>query len=129
MEKFEKMVLQNQEASKEKLTCAKRAIIDMVKNNELVTVADLTKRTGLSRAYFYKNAAVKAELDKARDLQKGKTIVRPQKVILDKAMQEQLLILQEQLRQVKAENTNLKKQLQKMQKNMKKQDLSFLRSL
>lgn len=129
MEKFEKMVLQNQEASKEKLTCAKRAIIDMVKNNELVTVADLTKRTGLSRAYFYKNAAVKVELDKARDLQKGKTIVRPQKVILDKAMQEQLLILQEQLRQVKAENTDLKKQLQKMQKNMKKQDLSFLRNL
>ena len=55
MSNFSKMLEVNKEISTKKEERAIREITKMLDNNIQVTVAELVKRTGLSRAYFYKN--------------------------------------------------------------------------
>ncbi len=89
MGKTETMLLKNKEANAAKVETAVDCIKDMLRNDEQVVVCELVKRTGLSRAFFYNNEAVRAELDKAQELQDGKSFVAPQKVAIDKAFGEE----------------------------------------
>ena len=86
MTKYDRMVATNKATSTAKIAKAKAEISKMVSENIQVTVGELVKRTGLSRGFFYKNEEVSRALENARDLQDGKALTRPQKVILDKAM-------------------------------------------
>ena len=52
--KYDKMVAITQAESQRKMNIAKNTISDMLKNMERITVAELVKRTGLSRGFFYK---------------------------------------------------------------------------
>lgn len=79
MEKFEKMVEQNQAENREKISSAIVAIIEMEQAGERVQICELTKRTGLSRGFFYKNAAIRKELDLALELQRGMIFTNPRK--------------------------------------------------
>ena len=51
--KAEKMVQLNRMASRQKVNRALWEIEEMLEHEELVTIADLVERTGLSRAFFY----------------------------------------------------------------------------
>ena len=68
-------------------------------------------------------------LENARDLQDGKALTRPQKVILDAAMDKQLQILQQQIEKLKNENSSLSKKNQDLQKALNKKDLNFIKNL
>lgn len=129
MTKFDKMVATNRATSEAKIIKAKTEISKMLSENVQVTVGDLVKRTGLSRGFFYKNEEVSTALENARELQDGKALTRPQKVILDKAMDKQLQILQQQIDKLKNENSGLSKKNQDLQKALNKKDLSFIKSL
>ena len=94
-----------------------------------MTVCELVKRTGLSRGFFYKNPEISKELDRARERQHGRVFVKPQKAILDKAMDNQLQVLQQQIVKLKKENETLKAENQKLEKALKKKDLAFIKSL
>lgn len=50
--KYDKMVAITQAESQRKMNIAKNTISDMLKNMERITVAELVKRTGLSRGFF-----------------------------------------------------------------------------
>ena len=50
--KYDKMVAITQAESQRKMNIAKNTISDMLKNMERITVAELVKRTGLSRGIF-----------------------------------------------------------------------------
>ena len=50
--KYDKMVAITQAESQRKMNIAKNTISDMLKNMERITVAELVKRTGLSRCKF-----------------------------------------------------------------------------
>ena len=100
MTKYDRMVATNRATSEAKIAKAKAEIAKMVSENIQVTVGELVKRTGLSRGFFYKNEEVCQALENARDLQDGKALTRPQKVILDAAMDKQLQILQQQILQI-----------------------------
>jgi len=52
--KYDKMVAITQAESQRKMNIAKNTISDMLKNMERITVAELVKRTGLSRGFFIK---------------------------------------------------------------------------
>lgn len=91
--KAEKMVRLNRAASREKVSRALREIDRMLEDEELVTIADLVERTGLSRAFFYNNKKVNQAVERARDLQQSRKFVKPQQVILDQAMEQQILML------------------------------------
>ena len=55
MNKYDKMIEENQKKSKEKIELAQRTIQDMISNKERISVPKLMKKTGLSRGFFYKN--------------------------------------------------------------------------
>lgn len=68
-------------------------------------------------------------MEDARDLQDGKALTRPQKVILDKAMDKQLQILQQQIEKLQSEKSSLSKKNQELQKALNKKDLNFIKNL
>ena len=129
MSKYDKMVANNQAASREKIDCARKAILLLLEEDRQVTVCELVKRTGLSRGFFYKNPEISKELDRARERQHGRVFVKPQKAILDKAIDNQLQVLQQQIMKLKKENETLKAENQKLEKALKKKDLAFIKSL
>ena len=111
--KAEKMVQINRAASREKVSRALREIDRMLEDEELVTIADLVERTGLSRAFFYNNKKVNQAVERARDLQQSRKFVKPQQVILDQAMEQQILMLknmdlQMEIDSLRVENESLK---------------------
>ena len=83
MSKYSKMVESNQKASKEKIDCAIQTIKEMLEKEEQLLVCDLVRKTGLSRAFFYKNPDVSKFLNEARQQQEGKVFHQKKKVILD----------------------------------------------
>ena len=129
MTKYDRMVATNKATSTAKIAKAKAEISKMVSENIQLTVFLLLKRTGLSRGFFYKNEEVSRALENARDLQDGKALTRPQKVILDKAMDKQLQVLQQQIEKLKNENSSLSKKNQDLQKALNKKDLNFIKNL
>ena len=69
--KYDKMVAITQAESQRKMNIAKNTISDMLKNMERITVAELVKRTGLSRGFFYKNELIRREMDDATHRQEA----------------------------------------------------------
>ena len=112
--KAEKMVQLNRAASREKVSRALREIDRMLEDEELVTIADLVERTGLSRAFFYNNKKVNQAVERARDLQQSRKFVKPQQVILDQAMEEQITMLTKRLREVQEENEGLEREVEEL---------------
>lgn len=116
MKKYENMVERNLAKSKEKTDKAIKEMIKMLDADEQVTVCALAKRTECSRSFFYNNQKVHEELQRIRHLQEGRDFARPQKAILDKAMDKELVILKKRLcdkdieiEKLKTENEKLKK--------------------
>lgn len=129
MEKYEKMVTANRFASRAKIDKAKREIEEMLNSDIEVSVAELVHRTGLSRGFFYKNEEVYRELSRARDLQQGKTFHKPQEVVLNKAMDQQIKIMRKQLDKLQSENEILMSENQRLKKAFQKRDLAFIKNL
>lgn len=80
MNKYDSMIACNKKASEEKVNRAVTEIRQMLTEREKVTVPKLTKRTGLSRGFFYKNETVRKEMDRALEQQAG--MIDPNYVIL-----------------------------------------------
>lgn len=87
----------------------------------------LVKITGLSRGFFYKNPTIRSEIDRAIEQQAG--TVDPRRGILDKAMNDRIELLQQQLAKLKRENEALKKENERLQKALNKKSLNILRGL
>lgn len=127
MNKYDKMVEENQKKSKEKIETARRAIYDMIEGRERITVPKLMKKTGLSRGFFYKNPIIREEMDKAVEQQAG--MIDPRREILNMAMEKQIELLNQKVANLTHENSSLKKEVARLQKALKKQDLNFIKNL
>ena len=129
MEKFEKMVKQNQAESREKISSAIAAIIEMEQAGERVQICELIKRTGLSRGFFYKNTAVRKELDRVLELQRGMTFTNPRKAVLDVAMEKQIVLLTKQVEKQKKQIAELEAENKKLKKALGRKELAFIKQL
>lgn len=127
MNKYDKMIEENQRKSKEKICLAQQTIHDMVANKERITVPKLMKKTGLSRGFFYKNPTIRVLMNQAIEEQAG--MIDPRREILNMAMEKQIELLNQKVAALTRENGELKKKNEKLQKALKKQDLSFIKSL
>lgn len=127
--KYERMVAANKATSRAKINKAKMEISNMLLENIQVTVGELVKRTGFSRGFFYKNEEVVYAIENAKNLQRGKAYTKPQKAILDRAMDKQLQVMQKQIEKLKAQNQQLEKLNQDLQKALNKKDLAYIKSL
>ena len=112
MNKYDKMIEENQRKSKEKIELALQAIQDMLANKERISVPKLMKKTGLSRGFFYKNPTVRDTLNQAVEQQAGMIDLLNQKVAA-----------------LSRENKELKRKNEKLQKALRKQDLNFIKNL
>ena len=127
MNKYDKMIEENQKKSKEKICLAQQTIHDMLANKDRITVPKLMKKTGLSRGFFYKNPTIRDMLNQAVEEQAG--MIDPRREILNMAMEKQIELLNQKIAALTRENSELKKKNEKMQKALKKQDLSFIKNL
>ena len=127
MNKYDKMIEENQRKSKEKICLAQQTIHDMVTNKERITVPKLMKKTGLSRGFFYKNPTIRDLMNQAIEEQAG--MIDPRREILNMAMEKQIELLNQKIAALTRENSELKKKNEKLQKALKKQDLSFIKNL
>ena len=116
MAKQDNMVQRNREESRAKVEKAIAMMTKLYQSGEQVTVAALMRKTGLSRAFFYNNKDVHAELRRFQGLQEGQSFVYPQKVVLDSALENSIILLkkklalrEEEIRKIRAENERLKK--------------------
>jgi len=127
MNKYDKMIEENQRKSKEKICLAQQTIHDMVANKERITVPKLMKKTGLSRGFFYKNPTIRDLMNQAIEEQAG--MIDPRREILNMAMEKQIELLNQKIEALTRENSELKKKNEKLQKALKKQDLNFIKNL
>lgn len=133
--KYDKMVAITRAESQKKMNIAKNTISDMLKNTERITVAELVKRTGLSRGFFYKNEFIRREMDDA--------IHRQEVIFKDRQLKNSVLDLKLELLRVKAENgklseqnqeliqknEQLSQQVEKLRKQIGKKEISLLKRL
>lgn len=126
MNKYDKMVEINRERSDEKITAARLAIRKLMENGEQICIPQLMKMTGLSRGFFYKNPIIRVEIDQAVE-QVG--MVNPRKHILDKAMDDRIGLLMQELAMLKRENSTLKQENEKLKKALTKKSRNIISSL
>lgn len=129
MSKYSKMVEKNKNRSKEKISRAIREIKKMIDNEEPLLVCDLVKRTGLSRAFFYKNPEVSSYLCEARKRQEGKVFHQRKKVILDYAIEQQNNLIKKEFEKSKRKNKELQAENEKLKKALRKKDLDFIKHI
>ena len=129
MEKHNNMVLQNKERSQAKVDKAIKAIHKMLDNDEQVVVCSLVKKTGLSRAFFYKNEAVHAELQRAQELQEGKSFIAPQKLVINKAMDREIKFLKKKIEERDSLIASQQREIARLKKALETQSLKALADL
>lgn len=140
--KYDKMIEITQAESRRKMEVAKKAISSMLDNMERITVAELVKRTGLSRGFFYKNQMVRRELDDA--IHRQEAIFKNQHpVIMDKELENTMVDLKLELLRAKMQNEELttqneelaksneqlRQQVEKLQKQLRRKEISLLKRL
>ena len=140
--KYDKMVEITKELSRGKINLAQKTISDMLEKSEKITVAELVRRTGLSRGFFYKNHTIRSKLDaailkkktaiwfhdKITDEQKSGTAVMNlrKEVLKEKATNEELVA---QIQDYAQENQKLREKIEKLEKQVRRKEVSFLKKL
>ncbi|MDD2960419.1 MAG: DUF6262 family protein [Lachnospiraceae bacterium] len=127
MNKYDKMIEENKKRSAEKVAVSRAAIRELQESREYISVPKLMKMTGLSRGFFYKNLTIRKEMDRAIEQQAG--LVDPRREIIDKAMDNQIELLQQKVAEQRYEIEQLKKKNEKLQKALNKKDLGFIKNL
>lgn len=139
--KYDKMIAVNKAESEQKIKKAIRAIDDMSARGMPISVTELVRWTGLSRGFFYKNPLIREELDNA--IKNQGACYNPRQVIIDKAMNNTLMILKSEIRKVKAQNEELQlknqelceqneclnKEVENLKKQLGRKEIGLLKKL
>ena len=93
------------------------AIESMYRKNEKISVAELTKLTGLSRGFFYNNPNVKQVMMELKEKQQGQTLRNPKSDAIAKAQEARIKSLEQKLSDSvpKSEYENLQKKYEELQ--------------
>lgn len=115
MNNYDNMLSVCRKLSEEKKILAIDTIRQMVRDSEPVSIVELTKITGLSRSFFYKNIQVKTELANAIKAQKGKTLRSKRDKTLNEALKETVRMQKEEIDRLRAANSQLRFTLKRLQ--------------
>lgn len=134
--KYDKMVAITQEESRHKIQLAQDTITAMMAGREKITVAELVKRTGLSRGFFYKNEIIRAEIDKAVDEQKNMHFEALLQEPSSKKVEPELLQIKKRNEELEVQNGELRSLNEKLQneidrlnQRLARKELSVLKKL
>ena len=95
MNKYDNMLLVKRKISEGKKILAIDTIRKMLRNDEPISIVELSKSTGLSKSFFYKNEFVKAELNNALYAQQGKLLRSRRDKTLNEALKETVKLQKE----------------------------------
>ena len=95
MQKHDKMVALAKEKSAEMTETAITAIETMYRKNIKISVAELTKLTGLSRGFFYNNPNVKQVMMELKEKQQGMILRNPKSDAIAKAQEARIKSLEQ----------------------------------
>ena len=127
MNKYDRMLAVNKQASEVKIEKARREIVRMVDDGEKVSIQKLMQRTGLSRGFFYKNPQVRKEIDRALEQQAG--LADPRREVLDMAMNHELAAVLKKVEKLQKENEQLSQELEVAKKALAKKNVGVLKKL
>ncbi len=124
MSNYDNMLLSNKRICEEKKILAIDTIRRMVKANEHISIVELTRLTGLSRSFFYKNEQVKSELMKALKTQEGKILTSRRDKTLNEALKETVRLQKEEIDRLRMEKSQLAFAVKRL-KDEKQNDVDF----
>lgn len=139
--KYDKMIAVNKAESEKKVEKAIQAIEDMRSRGIQVSVTELTRCTGLSRGFFYKNILVRQKLDEATKqflpIREGQTVrnqfVRDNKL---QAIREDFGKSEAENKRLKLENaqltqrcTDLQKEVDALKKRLDRKEIALLKKI
>ena len=125
MNKYDRMLEVNKQASEAKIEKARREIVRMMDDGEKVSIQKLMERTSLSRGFFYKNPQVRKEIDRALEQQMG--LADPRREVLDMAMSHELAMSQQEVERLRKENEQLRQELEVAKKALAKKNVGVLK--
>lgn len=125
MANYTNMVKDNRQHSDDMINLALNTISEMVSDGEKITIAELTKRTGFSRGFFYKNETVNNAVREAQTLQTGKVFPKKKDTALLKAKEYEITLLKQKNNSLQLEIARLKKLLETKSKS----EFDFIESL
>lgn len=129
MAKHDKMNKINRQESQRKMELAIREIKSASQEGSSISVSELSKRTGLSKGFFYKNEEVREALDEVKREQDIEQMAVIRKEIKQYSLEKQNEIYKTELEKLKRENEALKKENQKLEKALEKTRLEYLKLL
>lgn len=139
--KYDKMIAVNKAESEQKIKRAMQAIEDMSARGFQISVTELTRWTGLSRGFFYKNMRVRQKLEEAANRPSVAEVWQPhqEKEVDSSKLQE----LRKDFRRSELENQRLKleneqlvqkcealeKEVDALKKRMGRKEIALLKKL
>ena len=139
--KYDKMIAVNKAESEKKVEKAIQAIEDMRSRGVQVSVTELTRCTGLSTGFFYKNMLVRQKLDEVTKqfspIREGQTVrdqfVRDNKL---QAIREDFGKSEAENQRLKLENaklaqrcTDLQKEVDALKKRLDRKEIALLKKI
>lgn len=120
MAKYNKMKEANQQESEKKIQLAIAEIHRTVSEGNPLSVSNLSRNTGLSKGFFYKNEQVRNILNEEKEKQDQGTLARIKREVRDKSLEKQVELYQREIKRLMDENENLKKENRKLVRTLNK---------
>lgn len=114
MAKYDKMNEANRQESEKKMQLAIAEIRRIASEGNAISVSDLSRNTGLSKGFFYKNEQVRNILNEEKEKQDQGTLAQIKREVRDKSLEKQVKLYQREIKRLMDENENLKKENRKL---------------
>ena len=125
MAKHTNMVRENKQRADLMMNLALNTISMMFEDGEKITIAEVSRRTGFSRSYFYKNPEVSQAIQDAVTQQTGKLFPNKKESALLKAKEHEIMLLKQKNLALQTEIDSLKQKIA----NLTSADFDFVENL
>lgn len=114
--KYDKMRECNQEENRKKVELAITEIKKLESEGKNISVSELSRNTGLSKAFFYKNENVRSVLDVATEKQRDESFVAIKEEVKRLSLERQVEYYEKKIKELIRENESLKEENAKLKK-------------
>ena len=120
MAKYDKMNEANRQESEKKMQLAVAEIRRTASEGNAISVSDLSRNTGLSKGFFYKNEKVRNILNEEKEKQDQGILAQIKREVRDESLEKQVELYQREIKGLMDENENLKKENRKLVRTLNK---------
>jgi len=114
--KYDRMKECNQEENRKKVELAITEIKRMETEGKKISVSELARNTGLSKAFFYKNEDVRSVLDASTEQQREKNFVAIKEEVKRMSLERQVEFYEKKIKELIRENESLQQENAKLKR-------------